>query len=130
MDTFLSYSNNNHTHWKSAEFDALVEKASRTVDGDESIALYRQAEALAVAAMSKLPLYFYTKSNVIKPWMKGYWPNASNDHYMRWLWVDPDWCKGGDNVPSYPPPEFPEPGHIPPGPAATPTSAPPKEPAP
>jgi ABC-type oligopeptide transport system substrate-binding subunit len=120
MDTFLSYSHNNNTHWKNEKFDALVEKAARTADPDASIALYREAEELAVREMSKLPLYFYTKSNLIKPWIKGYWPNASNDHYMRWMWVDSDWCKPGrDNTPAYAPREFPKPGRIAAPPAKT-----------
>lgn len=109
LDTFLSYSQNNHTKWKSAAYDALVEKAARTVDPAASIALYRQAEAIAVAEMSKLPIYFYTKSTLIKPWVRGYWDNSSNEHMLRWLWIDRDWCKGGDNRPALEPLELDKP---------------------
>jgi oligopeptide transport system substrate-binding protein len=112
MDTYLSYSDNNWTRWHDKTFDGLVEEAARTADPLQSIELYRKAEAYAVAAMPRLPLYFYTKPTLIKPFVKGYWDNVGNRHLMRWLWIDPAWREGqaSDNVPSYPPRELPEPG--------------------
>ena len=112
LDTFLSYSNNNWTHWEDREFDHLVEKAAATSDPVESMRIYRQAEKRAMDAMARLPLYFYTKSTLIKPYVKGFYPNAANRHKVQWMWIDPDWKSGGDNVPVYPPEELPEPGVI------------------
>ena len=111
-DLLTSVSHHNWTHWKSPEYDALVSKAAATADQTESIKLYRQAELLSLTDMPRMPLYFYTKSTLIKPYVKGYWPNASNDHFIRWLWIDENWRDNPDNVPSYPPREVPEPGRI------------------
>ena len=112
LDTFLSYSNNNWTNWKDPEFDHLVEQAAATADPKASMRVYRRAEKRAMDAMARLPLYFYTKSTLIKPYVKGFYPNAANRHKVQWMWIDPDWKAGGDNVPVYPPEELPEPGVI------------------
>ncbi len=110
LDTFLSYSANNWTRWSDSKFDALVAEAAATADPEESIRRYIEAEQLAVDAMSKLPLYFYTKSTLIKPYVKGFYPNGNNRHNVRWMWIDEGWQAGGDNVPALPPQDFPEPG--------------------
>ena len=111
-DLLYSFSYANHTNWTSAAYDKLVEQAAATAEPLESMRLYRDAELLALQSMPRLPLYFYTKSTLIKPYVKGYWPNASNDHFVRWMWIDDDYDKGGANAPSYPPREFPKPGRL------------------
>ena len=110
MDVFLSYSANNETGWQSPAFDALIKQAAATADPQASIRLYRQAEAMTVAAMPRLPLYFYTKSSLVKPYVKGFYPNASNEHPLRWMWIDSAWRNNASNAPAYPPVEIPAPG--------------------
>ncbi|MCA9619507.1 MAG: peptide ABC transporter substrate-binding protein, partial [Myxococcales bacterium] len=112
LDTFLSYSQNNWTRYEDPQLDAMVEKAARTADPDESIRLYREAEKRATDATTRLPLYFYTKSTLIKPYVKGYFPNGQNRHPIRWMWIDPSWKTDHDNRPTYPPEELPPPGII------------------
>jgi oligopeptide transport system substrate-binding protein len=102
LDTFLSYSNNNWTRWKSPKFDALVEQAARTSNEAESMRLYREAEKMAIDAMPRMPIYFYTKLNLIKPYMKGYWPNVDNKHGIQWMWIDPSWRDHPENSTAYP----------------------------
>ena len=112
LDIFLSYSHGNWTNWADPKYDALVERAAATADPVRSIELYRDAEMRAIEGMARMPLYFYTKSTLIKPYVKGFYSNATNRHNLRWMWIDPDWKKNKENVPSYPPREFPEPGTL------------------
>ena len=116
MDLFLSYSSNNRTHWGDPKVDAMIQQAAATADPRASIQLYRQAEVRALDAMSRLPLYFYTKSTLIKPYVKGFYPNATNVHQVRWMWIDKRWREGGKNVPAYAPRELPEPTIMQPAP--------------
>jgi oligopeptide transport system substrate-binding protein len=109
LDTFLSFSSNNWTRWKSPAYDALVDQAARTGDPAESIRLYREAEKLAVDSRARLPIYFYTKLNLIKPYMKGYWPNVDNKHAIQWMWIDRDWRDHPENSTAYPVAELPPP---------------------
>ena len=47
-----------------------------------------EAESILAHEAPVIPLYFYTKSTLIKPWVKGYWNNALNRHFVRWMWID------------------------------------------
>jgi oligopeptide transport system substrate-binding protein len=113
LDTFLSYSPNNNTGWADGSFDALLRRAAATADPKESIRRYREAEVRAVEGMSKIPLYFYTKQTLVKPWVMGFVPNARNVQLVKWLWIDPERQEmGADAAPAYPSPEFPPPGRF------------------
>ncbi len=90
MDTFMSFSPSNRTGWGSQEFDDAVKVAASTADPKASIQLYRDAERMAVDAMPKIPLYFYTKQTLIKPWVLGFTPNAKNLQLFKWLSIDPN----------------------------------------
>jgi oligopeptide transport system substrate-binding protein len=112
LDTFLSYSPNNRTGFNDPEYDALIKRAAAEPDAHESIRLYRQAELRAVQAMPKLPLYFYTKSTLVKPWVKGHYGLGRDVHLVRWLWIDPDWATHTVDEPAYVSPDFPPPGRL------------------
>lgn len=109
LDTFLSYSNNNWTRWKSSEFDGLLQRAAEEGDPEKSIRMYRDAEKLAVESFARLPIYFYTKLTMMKPYLKGNWVNASNKHPVKWMWIDPDWRNNPENTTAYPVDELPAP---------------------
>ncbi len=112
LETLLSYSHNNWTGWKNTEFDELVEKAAATADPEQSIVLYRRAEQLAVGQLPRLPMYFFTKSTLVKPYVKGFFPNPKKYHPVRFMWIDPRWQQDAKNRPAYDPPDFPLPGRI------------------
>jgi oligopeptide transport system substrate-binding protein len=112
LDMFLSYSPQNPTGWADKEFDGLIKAALAAPDRKESIKLYRKAEERAVAGMSKLPLYFYTKSTLLKPWLKGYYGTVRMAHLVKWLWIDESWRESPENRPAFTPLELPEPGRL------------------
>jgi oligopeptide transport system substrate-binding protein len=131
LESFFAGNPQNQTGWSSTEFDETVQKAAREPDPNKSIQLYREAEKVAVAGMSRIPLYFYTRSNLVKPWVKGFWGSRRNVHHMEFFWIDPDWQKGAPNVPAFLPLELPKPGRIGPPPApAVPVDKAPDQPAP
>jgi oligopeptide transport system substrate-binding protein len=109
LETYVSTSANNWTRFADPKLDALLEKAGATADPVESISLYRQAEQLAHDGMARLPLYFYTRTTMIKPHVKGYFPNSRNKHGIRWMWIDPNWGSDAVNRPAYEPQAFPAP---------------------
>jgi oligopeptide transport system substrate-binding protein len=110
LDTFLSYSPQNRTGWVDPEYDRMVKEAARTADPVLGIRKFREAEKRAVDAMVKLPLYFYTRSVLVKPWVKGFYPNPRNIHLAQWLWIDPD--KTAANRPASEPLEYAPPARL------------------
>ncbi|WP_437878569.1 peptide ABC transporter substrate-binding protein [Sorangium sp. So ce513] len=112
LGTLLSYSPQNRTGWADKEFDDMMRVAAATTDPKESIRLFRKAEKRAVDGMPKLPLYFYTKSTLVKPWVKGFIGNARGLQLVKWLWIDPSWRDNPSNDVAFAPLEFPEPGRL------------------
>jgi len=115
LETFAGYSGNNWTNWEDTRFDQLLAEAAATKDPDLSMSRYREAEARLVEAMPRMPLYFYTKSSLIKPYVRGFYSNSANRHNVCWMWIDSSFDrKRGpvDNRPAMDPGTFPPPGSI------------------
>lgn len=110
MDTFMAKSPNNRTGWSSTAFESLIHKARRTADTTESMKLYREAEKILADEVPKLPLYFYAKSTLVKPHVKGFFFNRRNEQLVHWMWIDEDWKVDKPNEPAFPPETFPAPG--------------------
>ncbi len=106
----------NRTGWHDELFERTLGRAAATGDPRESIRLYRAAERIAVAAMPRIPLYFYTRSTVVKPWVKGFRGSKRNPHAIQYLSIDPGWRAdpkdpaNAPDVPAYVPQELPPPG--------------------
>ena len=113
LNVFLSTSPENQTGWADPAFDAAL-NAAAVSDPKENMRAYRRAEYLAMAGMARIPFYFYTKSTLIKPWVKGFMGLPLGSHLIQYLWIDPDGVNHQGNEFAYPPPEFPPPGVYPP----------------
>ncbi|MFE8709316.1 peptide ABC transporter substrate-binding protein [Aeromonas allosaccharophila] len=72
LDILTSSSSANSGKWFNKEYDALLAKAHDSQDAAERNQLYQQAEALIEADAPIAPLYFYVKSRLLKPFVKGY----------------------------------------------------------
>jgi ABC-type oligopeptide transport system substrate-binding subunit len=112
LEQFLSENPQNQTGWGDPRFDEVLKLAAATAEPEESIRLYRKAETLALDAMPRLPLFFETRSTLVKPWVKGFWGSSLNPHIVQYLWIDPEWQQERPNEPAYLPAELPPPGRI------------------
>jgi oligopeptide transport system substrate-binding protein len=112
LELFRSDNPQNQTGFSDREYDETLRAATVAADPAESIRLYRKAEAIAVRAMPRLPLYFDTRSKLLKPWVKGFWGSALHPHLFEYFWIDPAFQQGTPNAPAFLPLEFPPPGRI------------------
>ncbi len=110
MDTFMAKSPANKTGWSSQRFEELIGKARTTADSATSMRLYRAAERIISDEVPKIPLYFYTKVTLIKPYVKGFHFNQRNQHMIHWLWIDPRWKDNPSDEPAMAPESFAAPG--------------------
>ncbi|HTJ82546.1 MAG TPA: peptide ABC transporter substrate-binding protein, partial [Polyangiaceae bacterium] len=110
MDTFMANSPNNRTGWANGKFDELVQRARTTADVNESMRQYVEAEKILADEVPKLPLYFYTKTTLIKPYMKGFHFNRRNIQMVTWMRVDPGFATDPSDAPAIEPNRWPEPG--------------------
>ena len=93
-NTFLeelltSSSGNNHTGYNDVAFDHLMQAANRTVDKRERMALLAQAEARALAAQPYMPLFIYTRSTMLKPYVVGMNKSTLERHPIKYLSLIP-----------------------------------------
>ncbi|MCL9645741.1 peptide ABC transporter substrate-binding protein [Pantoea eucrina] len=91
--TFLSLLTASHSgniaRFNSAEYDALLAKASTETSVQARNADYNRAEQIIADQAPIAPLYQYTNGRLIKPWVKGYpITNPEDVAYSRELWIE------------------------------------------
>jgi oligopeptide transport system substrate-binding protein len=99
LELLSSDCGNNHSAWANPAYDALLQEANRTSDPALRLARLREAEAMMLEAQPLIPLYVYTRSQLIKPYVRGIEGNHQDRHPWKHIWInDTD----GDTAPSSP----------------------------
>ncbi len=89
LNTYLSTSANNHSGFNNPTFDALIMQARQTLDVKKQMAIYAEAEALVQREMPTAPIYYYTKTYLKKPVLRGLEPELNNTHLVKYMyWAD------------------------------------------
>jgi oligopeptide transport system substrate-binding protein len=73
----------NHARWDSAGYGQALERGLRAVDPSERNRHYAEAEAHLVREVPLIPLYVYSYSDFVKPWVEGIHPNNRHLHPIR-----------------------------------------------
>ena len=100
LELLTSDCGNNHSNWASPAYDRLLAAANRQADPAARLALLRQAEALALDEQPLIPLYVYTRSQLIKPYVRGIWGNHQDRHPWKYIWIDEAFAAQGGPMPS------------------------------
>lgn len=87
-DLFLSNSGNNDTGWKNPEYDRLVDEASREPDRAKRFELLGRAETLLLDEAPIAPIYFGTRTFLIRPEVKGWVPSLLGIHRYQTVWLE------------------------------------------
>jgi oligopeptide transport system substrate-binding protein len=77
---------NNNGNWHNSTFDSLVAQAEQTI-GAQRIALYNQAEQIAITEVGWLPLDHQALAAVIPPYIHGISLNGSGLYFGDWSGV-------------------------------------------
>jgi oligopeptide transport system substrate-binding protein len=89
LDLMLGDGGNNQTGWKNAEYDRLVLEADHAPDPVRRDALYQRAEQILADEAPIAPVYFYTRNNLIRPEVKGWFGNLLDVHPLKGVYLDP-----------------------------------------
>ncbi|WZL74055.1 peptide ABC transporter substrate-binding protein [Clostridiaceae bacterium 35-E11] len=79
LDLWLSYSGNNDAHWKNPKYDNLIEESKR-LTGQERFQLLYEAEALMMNEKIVMPIYYYTRPQVVRARVKN-WQKTRMSHW-------------------------------------------------
>jgi len=85
---FHSEAEYNYGQYRSAEVDALLQRAGTELDSERSLELYRQVERLLVEDAACLPLWFGENYVLIRPYVKGYILSPMGFTMLNKVWVE------------------------------------------
>ena len=91
LQMLVSGDGNNRTGWSNARYDSLVREAARTLDPARRFATLAVAESLALDQAVFLPIYHYSTTELVKPWVRGIHQTALDVHPLTHVWIDHDW---------------------------------------
>ncbi len=90
--TFLSLwegpNPNNRTNWAHPAYDKLLADARVETDPDKRMKMLAEAEKIYIDEVPSMPIYFYVKHDLVRPWVKGYTPHLQGVHLARYLRVE------------------------------------------
>jgi ABC-type oligopeptide transport system substrate-binding subunit len=112
LELLTKSNGNNHSNWSHPEYEALLRTANTTLDAAPRLATLLRAEALAMSQVPIIPLYVYTRSELVKPYLLGHVINPQQRLLFKYWWIDRRFYDGV--------PEHPLPNGLPPLPEATP----------
>lgn len=82
------YNVKNYAGYDNDQYDALMKQASLEGDMEKRDALMHQAEALAMAEVPNIPIYYYVSKQLVNPRVKGWIDNPGDYHRARFLSVE------------------------------------------
>ncbi|MFP1960342.1 ABC transporter substrate-binding protein [Lonsdalea quercina] len=87
FNTLRSNDSNNQGKFSDPAFDALQDKAINAGSLEERNTNYHQAEALLQQQMPLIPIYYYVRSQLVKPYVGGFKTDLQGNFYTRDFYI-------------------------------------------
>lgn len=84
----LSTSKDLNNGYSNPAFDAKSLEAAKVVDLPKRMALFREAEAIAMKDSAIVPLYSAVNRSLVQPYVRGWVENPYATHPTRFIWID------------------------------------------
>ena len=94
LEVVRQSSGNNHSNWSNPEYERLLRTANATRDSTARLVLLRKAERIVTDELPMIPLYVYTRSELVKPYVMGHFLNYQHRQLYKWMWIDERWYGG------------------------------------
>lgn len=88
LEIFRSNSGSNYTGYADPAYDALLDKAVAEADLDKRTELFHEAEQRFGEDHAIMPVFYYTRALLLKPYVKGFTPNIVNVIPSRYLAIE------------------------------------------
>ncbi len=88
LDLMEGDSGNNQTGWKNAEYDRLIKAAHQTADKTKRYEFYQRCEQILAEECPVAPIYFYTRNNLRRPEVKGWYGNLLDQHPLKGVYLE------------------------------------------
>ena len=94
LDLILPSSGNNHSNWFDQRYAEMLKEANRTLEREARLKMLRDAEQYMFDNQPLMPIYVYTRTQMIKPYVRGIWGNFQDRHLWKYMWIDEQWYDG------------------------------------
>jgi ABC-type oligopeptide transport system substrate-binding subunit len=84
---------NNRTGWANPTYDALLNQAARELDPATRFRILARAEALLLDEAAIIPIYHYSTTELVKPYVRGLYTTSLDTHPLKSVWIDHDWSR-------------------------------------
>jgi oligopeptide transport system substrate-binding protein len=91
LELFTAHNGNNRSGWSSREYDELLRQANFQRDPAQRLAKLREAELIFARELPVIPLYVYTRSELIKPYLRGHTINYECRYMYKYWFIDERW---------------------------------------
>jgi len=88
LDLFVTGGVQNETGWGNRAFDQLIDQATQEADPDKRMQILHQAEEIIMGELPVLPIYFYVSTNLVKPYVRGFFSNSQDLHPLTSISID------------------------------------------
>jgi len=88
LDLMVTGGGNNNTGYADPAYDGMIAAAAREIDQGKRLEILRKAESKLLRDLPVLPIYYYVTKNLVRPWVKGFYPNIQNVHPLKFVWID------------------------------------------
>jgi len=88
LDMWLTDGGNNHTGWSNKTYDNLIARAAEAIDQKKRYNYFQQAEKILVDEVPIIPIYTYTRVFLIRPEVKGWYPNILDHHPYQNVYLE------------------------------------------
>jgi len=88
LDMWQTGNGNNRTGWSDKRFDALVRGATLEPDPAKRLAMLSEAEGILLEDGPVIPIYHYTQSSLVKPYVRGIYSTMLDVHPLTHVWID------------------------------------------
>jgi oligopeptide transport system substrate-binding protein len=75
----------NYSGYSNRAFDDMLAKANATIDPATRFLMLSKAEAVALADQPVIPLFFYVRRFLVKPYVSGFEENSRGLNLSRWI---------------------------------------------
>ncbi len=89
LDLFVTDGVQNETGWGNADFDRLIDRATREPDAAKRMQILHEAEEILMGELPVFPIYFYVSTNLVKPYVHGFFSNSQDLHPLPSISIDP-----------------------------------------
>jgi len=89
LNMFVTDGANNQTGWGNAKYDELIEATKHEVDETRRLEMFHEAEEILMEELPIIPIYFYVSLDMVRPYVKGFYPNIQDVHPIQGMSIDP-----------------------------------------